>query len=49
MLLLLQQEFISSFTLVFLAPQIQWKTFVQSLIMLALGGGGVAISLRRKG
>ncbi len=34
---------------VFLAPQIQWKTFVQSLIMLALGGGGVAISLRRKG
>lgn len=32
----------------FLAPQVQWKTFVQSLIMLGLGGGGVAISRKRK-
>lgn len=31
----------------FISPQIQWKTLVQSLIMLGLGGGGVAISLRR--
>lgn len=30
-----------------LSPQIQWKTFVQSLIMLGLGGGGILISLRR--
>jgi len=34
---------------IFLAPQIQWKTFIQSLIMLAFGGGGMAISLRRRG
>jgi len=31
----------------FLSPQIQWKTFVQSLIMLALGGGGMALSLKK--
>jgi len=31
----------------FLAPEIQWKTFVQSLIMLALGGGGILISLKK--
>ncbi len=31
----------------FLAPEIQWKTFVQSLILLALGGGGIWISLKR--
>jgi len=34
---------------IFLAPQIAWKTFIQSLIMMALGGGGIAISLKRKG
>ena len=33
---------------VFLAEQIQWKTLVQSLIMLALGGGGILISLKGK-
>ena len=32
----------------FLAAQIQWKTLIQGLILLALGGGGVRISLRRK-
>jgi len=32
----------------FLAEQIQWKTLVQGLILLALGSGGVRISLRRK-
>jgi hypothetical protein len=32
----------------FLAEQIQWKTLVQGLILLALGSGGVNISLRRK-
>ncbi len=31
----------------FLAPQIQWRTFVQSLILLLFGGGGILISLRR--
>jgi POT family proton-dependent oligopeptide transporter len=31
----------------FLSPQIQWKTLVQSVIMLVLGGGGVVISLRK--
>ena len=31
----------------FLSPQIQWKTFVQALIMLGFGGGGMFISLRR--
>ncbi|MFQ6038735.1 MAG: MFS transporter [Candidatus Aminicenantales bacterium] len=33
---------------VVLAPEVQWKTFVQSLIMLTLGGGGLFISLRRR-
>jgi len=37
--------FISSLVL---SEQIQWRTFVQSLILLALGGGGVAISLKKK-
>jgi POT family proton-dependent oligopeptide transporter len=32
----------------FLADQIQWRTFVQSLILLILGGGGIRISLKRK-
>ncbi len=32
----------------FLAPQVQWRTFVQSLIMLLLGGGGILISLKGK-
>ncbi len=31
----------------FLSPEIQWKTFVQSLILLALGGGGIWISRKR--
>ncbi len=33
---------------VLLAEQIQWKTFVQSLIMLVLGSGGILISLKGK-
>lgn len=33
----------------FLSPQIQWRTFVQALIMLGLGGGGMIVSLRRRG
>ena len=32
----------------FLSPEIQWKTFVQSLIMLLLGSGGILISIRKK-
>jgi len=32
----------------FLTPQIQWKTFVQALIMLTLGGGGLALSLKKE-
>jgi dipeptide/tripeptide permease len=32
----------------FISDQIQWKTLIQGLILLALGGGGVRISLRRK-
>lgn len=32
----------------FISPEIQWKTFVQALIMLSLGGGGLAISLRMR-
>jgi len=32
----------------FLVPEIQWKTFVQALILLALGGGGLSISFRKK-
>ncbi len=31
-----------------ISPQVQWRTLVQSLIMLALGGGGTLISLRRR-
>ncbi len=31
-----------------ISPQVQWRTLVQSLIMLAIGGGGTYISLRRK-
>jgi dipeptide/tripeptide permease len=33
---------------IFLAPVTKWKTFVQSIIMLGLGGGGILISLRKK-
>jgi dipeptide/tripeptide permease len=32
----------------FLAEEIQWKTLVQGLILIALGGGGIRISLRRR-
>jgi len=32
----------------FLVPEIQWRTFVQALILLLLGAGGLSISLRRK-
>ena len=32
----------------FLVPEIQWRTCVQALILLSLGGGGIGISLRRK-
>lgn len=32
----------------FLTPVIKWKTFVQSLIMIGLGSGGVLISVRKK-
>lgn len=32
----------------FLVDQIQWRTFIQSLILLLLGGGGVLISRKRK-
>jgi hypothetical protein len=32
---------------IFLSAQVQWKIFVQALILLALGGGGIAISLKR--
>ncbi len=32
----------------FLSPEVQWRTFVQALIMMAFGGGGIAISIRRK-
>jgi POT family proton-dependent oligopeptide transporter len=31
-----------------ISPQVQWRTLIQSLIMLALGGGGTLISLRRR-
>ena len=31
----------------FISPQIQWKTLVQALIMLALGGGGIVLSLKK--
>jgi len=30
-----------------LVEQIQWKTFVQSLLLLGIGGGGIFISFRR--
>ncbi len=33
---------------VLISPQVQWRTLVQSFIMLALGGGGTFISFRRK-
>jgi POT family proton-dependent oligopeptide transporter len=29
------------------APEIQWKTLVQSVIMLGMGGGGVTLSLKK--
>jgi len=32
----------------FLTDQILWRTFVQSLILLILGGGGMKISLKKK-
>jgi len=32
----------------FLVDQIQWRTMVQALILLMLGGGGIKISLKRK-
>lgn len=31
----------------FLSPQVEWKTFIQSLILLFLGLGGLLISIRR--
>jgi POT family proton-dependent oligopeptide transporter len=31
-----------------ISPEVQWRTLTQSLIMLALGGGGTIISIRRK-
>ncbi len=31
----------------FLSPQVQWKTLIQSFIMLGLGGGGISISLKK--
>ena len=33
----------------FFADQVQFRTLIQALIMLGLGGGGVLISLKRKG
>jgi hypothetical protein len=33
---------------VFGGSEVSWKTLVQALIMLALGAGGMAVSLRRK-
>ena len=32
----------------FLSDQVQWKTFIQALIMLVFGGGGVWFSLKGK-
>jgi MFS family permease len=32
----------------FLADQIQWRTLIQSLILIIMGGGGMRISLKRK-
>jgi len=31
-----------------ISPQVQWRTLIQSFIMLAFGGGGMLISLRSK-
>jgi len=31
----------------FFTPQVQWKTMVQSFIMLSIGGGGIAISWKK--
>ncbi len=31
----------------FLSSQIQWKTFLQSLIMMALGGGGIGVTRKK--
>jgi predicted membrane channel-forming protein YqfA (hemolysin III family) len=33
---------------IFLADQIQWRTLIQSLILLIMGGGGMRISLKKK-
>ncbi len=46
-ILLLAGVYFFSYSL-FLSEQIQWKTLVQSCIMLLLGGGGVIISLKGK-
>jgi proton-dependent oligopeptide transporter, POT family len=35
-------------SVLFLSDQIQWKTFVQALIMLGIGGGGIRISIKRQ-
>ena len=32
----------------FLADEIQWRTLIQSLILIIMGGGGMRISLKRK-
>ena len=37
-----------SYTPKFLADKILWKTLVQSVIMLGLGGGGITLSLKRR-
>ncbi len=34
---------------IFMSETIQWKTMVQSVIMLGLGGGGITLSLKRRG
>jgi len=34
--------------MLFLGEQIQWKILVQALIMLAMGGGGIKLSLKKK-
>ena len=33
----------------FFAEQIQFRTLIQAVIMMGLGGGGVFISMKRKG
>jgi hypothetical protein len=35
------------FQTLFIAPVIKWKTVLQALIMLLLGGGGIFISLKK--